>query len=120
MSKTTSYSHPFLHYQIQHWISDKGEFLGARGRAFEPLPLTDKTMVPLAYGKLVSLVYNIYLYDEHAVFIESFAHEFDPVAEINRHILRAPLVCREVSDVFPGVNHLPTIVRAMKVWQFAD
>lgn len=119
MAKKT-YSAPFLHYQIQHLITTKGEYEAFRHTPFIPMGENGLTLIGLDVGKVISIVYNLYLYDEHAIFIESFAHEFSPAAMVDNYLLSADLVDRSIADIFPRVDNLSDSAAALTVWQFAD
>lgn len=67
-----------------------------------------------------AIVYNLYLYTEDDIFVESFAHQFRPPATISDHMMHTPLVHRSVEDVFPRVGHLSADAKNLSIWQFAD
>jgi len=119
MAKKT-FSAPFLHYQIQHLITSRGEAHEAKHLPFIPMGGEGFAHVPINDGSVISIVYNLYLYDEHAVFIESFAHEFKPRAHVAMFQMQCDLTDREIADVFPNINHLSEQAAALTVWQFAD
>lgn len=114
-----TYSHPFVHYQV-HSLGLAGK-LDECGGTFLPLDM-HRCAVDYSDRRIDSIVYNVYLYSEDGIFVESFAHEWEEPVTIKRYLLHVPrlFVTRSVHDVFHRIGHLSREARELPVFQFSD
>lgn len=125
MKESTTYTRPFLHYQVHQvdvkWgVPDRSQAkLELEGSQFLPSYDGESFLFQTKEAGIRAVVYNLYLYTENEVLIETFVHKFRELAEIQNHYLRVPMTDRSIRDVFP--RHVITGDAAeLTVWQFLD
>jgi hypothetical protein len=118
MAKQATYTHPFLTYQIHQIESDEDDLL--IGSQFFPSITGRSWIFQVDSASVRAIIYNLYLYTEDKMLVETFVHKFGSVEAIEDYHLRVPMVVRTVHDAFPKAGRFPSEVEELTVWQFTD